>query len=264
MNTKKTALFLAVLMLISLAAGCKGGSGGPDAVARLTEAAEAMGGTGGYRMKGDIEMSMGAGSTPIAMQLRAEVQNAPEGMRQHMFVNMGGFEAEAYIVGDAYYQKSPGQGWQKMSLGMYKAQNMNTGLVDADQVELMAKMAVDSRVLEEKDGRTGIAFHLDKEYFDASMRMYRQYMEESGEGMPQGWLDMIEGSVTDFNADIKVWIHASSRLIERMEIDYSMGGIPQVGEMRSSMRVDLYDYDQDIVVELPPDAAMAEEMKLAP
>lgn len=264
MAKKKAAMLVVLMMALSLVAGCKGGSGSSDALARLTEAAEAMSGTSCYRMKGDIEMSMGEGAAPIAMSLRADVQNAPDGMRQHMFVSMGGFEAEAYVVGDTYYQNSPGQGWQKMSLGLYRVQNMNTGLVDAEQMELMAKMASDSRVMEEKDGSIGIAFHLGKEYFDASMRIYREYMEESGEGVPEEWLKMMEESVSDFSADIKMWLNASNQLVERMEIVYSMGGIPQLGEMRSSMRMDLYDYDADIEVELPPEAAQAEEIKLSP
>jgi len=267
MIMKKVALIIAAAMVASLLAGCGGGSGvsgGSNALALLLEATEAMKGTGGYRMRGDIEIGMGAGSAPIAMEIRADVQNATDGMRQHMFVTMGGFEAEAYIVGDTYYQNTPGEGWRKMSLGLYKAQNMNMGLADVDQVELMAKMAADSRILEEKDGRVGIAFHLGKEYFDASMQAYRKYLEEGGQEVSPEWLDMIEGSVKDFGADIRMWIGTTSGLIERMEIEYSMSGVPQVGEITSSTRLDLYDHDQALEIELPPEAARAEEIELSP
>lgn len=263
-SVKVIAIILILPMSASLVSGCKGDSPQYDAMQLLNEATEAVSAAGGYRLKGDIEMGMGEGSAPVAMAITAEIQNAPDGMRQHMYVEMGGFEAEAYMVGDTYYQYAPGQGWRKMSLGLYKAQNMNMGLVDADQMELMAKMAADSRVLEENDGRVGVSFHLGKEYFDASMTMYREYVEESGGEVSEDWLRMVEESITDFSADISVWIDTSSRLIERMEISYSMAGIPQVGEVTSSMRMDLYDYGQDIVVELPAEAAQAEELQQSP
>ncbi len=260
---KKTAAVLLVLLVAAwIPAGCGGGSAGGDALSLLKEATEAMKGTAGYRMKGDIEIGMGAASSPMSIAITADVQNAPDGMRQHMFVEMGGFEAEAYIIGDTYYQYAPGQGWQKMNLGLYRAQNMNMGLVDADQMEIMAELAEDSRVEEEKEGRALVSFRLGKGFFDASLATYREYIEKSGQDMQEEWLRMAEESVTDFNADIKVWINTASGLAERMEIAYTMAGIPQVGEMKSSMRVDLYDYDRDIEIELPPEAAGAEELKL--
>jgi phage terminase small subunit len=260
-----TAALVAVLLVFSFA-GCGGGTKGDatDSLSLLVDSTQAMTEVSGYRMSGTITMDSGTGgqSQPISMDIRAEVQNIEGGMRQHMFVTIGDYEVEAYIVEGVYYQNLPGQGWMKMSTAAYMSQNMNLGLVDAAQMEMMAQLALDAEVVEEDEETTVISFHLDQEYLQASLELYRKYIEEGDEQLPEEWLQMAEESITDFKADIRISLNNADNLIKRMEMTYTMAGLPEVGEVSSSMKTDFYDYGADIEIELPPEAAQAPEVDL--
>ena len=262
---KYTAAALVAVLLVFSFAGCGGGAGS-DATASLSllvDSTQAMTEVSGYRMSGTIVMDSGTGgqSQPISMDMRAEVQNTDEGMRQHMFVTIGDYEVEAYIVDGVYYQNLPGQGWMKMSTAAYMSQNMNLGLVDAAQMEMMAQLALDAEVVEEGDETTVISFHLDQEYLQASLEVYRKYIEEGDEQLPEEWLQMAE-EITVFQADVRISLNNADNLIKRMEMTYTMAGLPGVGEVSSSMKTDFYDYGADIEIELPPEAAQAPEVDL--
>jgi hypothetical protein len=263
-SMKRIAVALLIAVLAVSVAGCKGGSSAQDTLSILTEATAAMSDVSGYRMSGTIEMDAGTvdasgQSQPVNMEVTADVQNADGEMRQHMFATIGDYEVEAYIIGDVYYQNMPGQGWMKMSTGAYQAQNMNMGLVDTAQMEIMAQVAKDAEVIEENDEMIGLSFHLDQEYLQASLELYRKYIEEGNEQLPEEWLKMAEETISDFQADIRIWLSKADDLIQRMEMEYTMGGQSQMGEVKSSMQMDFFDYNGDITVELPPEAAQAQE-----
>jgi len=261
---KRIAAVLLVAVLAFSLAGCKGGSSAQDTLSILMEATAAMSEVSGYRMGGTITMDAGTAtaggqSQPVNMEIRAEVQNADSEMRQHMFATIGDYEVEAYIIGDVYYQNLPGQGWMKMSTGAYQAQNMSMGFVDAAQMEIMAQVAKDAEVIEENDETVALSFRLDEEYLQASLELYRKYIAEGNEQLPEEWLQMAEETISDFQAEIRLRIGKADDLIQRMEMEYVMGGQSQVGEVASSMQMDFFDYNEDIVVELPPEAAQAQE-----
>lgn len=263
---KRIAAASLVAILVLAFAGCGGGSES-DATASLSllvESTQAMSEISGYRMSGTIEMDTGAttaggqGQT-INMDVRADVQNADGEMRQHMFLTIGDYEVEAFIIGGVYYQNLPGEGWMKMSTGAYMSQNMSLGLVDAEQMEMMAELAKDAEVIEESDEVVVLSFHLDQEYMQASLDLYRKYIEEGDEQFPEEWLQMAEESISDFQADISIWLNKSGDLIQRIEMSYTIIGMPEVGDVGSSMKMDLFDYGKDIVIELTPEAAQAQE-----
>ncbi|RJP34759.1 MAG: hypothetical protein C4536_02140 [Actinobacteria bacterium] len=263
------AIALFVVVTVACLAGCGGGSGASDtsdAIALLMASTQAMSELSGYRMSGTVTLSSGddAGgqSQPVSMEITADIQNADGEMRQHMFVTIGGYEVEAYIIGGIYYQNVPGQGWQKSSVGAYQAQGINLGLVGADQMELMAQMARDARVADDSDETVTISIHLDQEYFHASIDIYRDYIEEANEQMPEEWLAMVE-EINDFQADMNISLRKADDLFQSMDMSYTMSGLTQVGTVSSSMQVDFFDYDKDIVVELPPEAAQAQEVVLS-
>jgi hypothetical protein len=261
----KYAIALLVVSILVLSfTGCGGGaeSGSTESLSLLVESTTAMMDVSGYRMSGTIEMDSGeaaAGGQAIIMDVQAEVQNTGGEIRQHMFVTIGDYKVEAYIIGDVYYQNLPGQGWMKMSTGAYMSQNMNLGMVDVQQMEMMAGLAKDAEVVEESGDTVTLSFHLDQEYMQASLDLYRKYMEEGNEQFPEEWLRMAEEA--DFVADMTVRINKADDLIQRMEMSYAISGMPQVGNIESSMKMDLYDYGEDIVVELPPEAAQAQEIE---
>lgn len=259
---KKIAAAVIATIIILSVVGCGGGSQ-IEPTPLLIESAGAMSEVSSYRMSGTIEMSSGSGSPgvqsqPVGMEIVADVQNTGGEVRQHMYITVGDYEIEAYIIGGVYYQDLPGQGWMKMSTGAYRTQNMNLGLVDAEQMGLMAELAKNAEVIEENDEQVSLSFQLDKEYFDASMELYRQYIDEEGQQLPEELLQ-IEEAISDFQAEIRIWLLKSDNLIERMTMSYAMTGLPQVGEVSSSMLMDFSDYNQDIVIELPEEARQAQE-----
>ncbi len=264
---KRIAAALLVAVLVVSFAGCGGGNeedGGAGNLSLLAESTAAMAEVNSYRISGIIEMDAGAVMSGgqgqvISMDVVADVQNVGGDMRQHMTVTMGDYVAEAYIVEGVYYQNVPGQGWLKMSSGAYMSQNMGLGLANADQMEIMAQLAKDARVVEENDEAVVLSFHLDQEYMEAAMDLYRKYMEEGDNQVSEEWLSMAEETISDFQADMSIWIDREDHLIQRMEMTYTMGGLSQTGEISSSMVADFFDYGADIVIELPAEAAEARE-----
>jgi len=262
------AAILIALLVISFA-GCGGGSDesatSSDAVSLLLASTQAMSELKGYRMNGSISLGMDAAGSQgdaISMDVEAEIQNSDGEMRQHMFVSISGYEVEAYIIGGIYYQNVPGQGWQKSSVAANQMQGLSLGMVDAAQMEMMAQMAKNSEIFEEDDGTVALSIQLDQDYFQASMDLYYDYMEETGQQVPEDWNDMVE-AITDFQAEIRIWVTKPDNLFKRMEMTYEMSGLPQVGTVTSSMDVSFSDYNEDIVVELPPEAEQAPEVELA-
>jgi hypothetical protein len=267
---KRIVAALLVAALFVSVAGCGGDTQGGDtgSLSLLVDYSEAMAKVGGYRIEGSIEMESGAvaageQSQTIAMEIRADVQNSDGEMRQHMFVTMGDYKVEAYIVDGVYYQNLPGQGWMKMSTGAYNlSQNMSMGVMDAEQMEVMAQLARDAEIVEEDDETIALSFSLDQEYLQASLDLFRKSIEEGGEQFPEEWLQLAEESISDFRAEIRMWLRKADDLVQRMEMSYTMAGLPEMGEVKSYMEMDFLDYGQEIVVELPPEAAQAQEFEL--
>ena len=143
------------------------------------------------------------------------------------------------------------------------SQNMGLGLASAEQMELMARLAKDAEVIEESDEAVAFAFHLDQEYMQAAMDLYRKYIEEGDTQTSEEWLQNIEESMSDFQADIRIWIGKDDDLIQRMELTYSMGGLSQTGEISSYIEMDFFDYGADIMIDLPPESAQAKEYDFA-
>ncbi|MBN2028596.1 MAG: hypothetical protein JW854_17730 [Actinobacteria bacterium] len=267
---RRIAAVIMIAVLVISFAGCGGGSdesaSSSDAVSLLLASTQAMSELNGYRMSGSISLGMegdaaGGQDDAISMDVDAEIQNSDGEMRQHMFVSMSGYEVEAYIIGGVYYQNVPGQGWQKSSVAANQMQGLSLGMVDAAQMEMMAGTAKASQIFEEDDETVALSIQLDQDYFQASMDLYYDYIEETGQQVPEGWDEMV-GAITDFQAEIRIWVTKPGNLFKRMEMTYKMSGLPQVGTVTSSMDVDFSDYDEDIAVELPPEVEQAPEIEL--
>ena len=269
---KRIAAALLIVMLVAFLSGCGGGSEEgeqsqtSDTISLLTASTQAMSELEGYRMTGTINIGSGTDGAggqgqPVSMDIRADVQNSGGEMRQHMFATIGEYEVEAYIVGGVYYQNIPGQGWQKSSVAANQIQGMNIGLVDAEQMEMMAEMAEDAKVIDEDEETEVLSLLLDQDYFQASMEIYRDYMEEAEEQLPEEWLEMVE-SISAFQAELRIWVRKADDLFQRMEMNYEMSGLEGLGTITSSMEMDFFDYGEDILVELPEEAAQAPEVEL--
>jgi hypothetical protein len=259
---KKIAAAVAAAVILLSIVGCGGGSK-IDPMPFLIDSTNAMSEVTGYHMSGKVELrsaggSPGMQSQNVNMEIEADMQNAGGEVRQHMFITLKGnggedYVVEAYIIGGVYYQKLPGQEWMKTSSGAYQTTSMNLGLVDAEQIGLMAELATAAEVIEENDQQVAVSFRLDKEYLDASMALYGE-----GEQLSEELLQMQE-AIEDFQADIRIWIRKSDNLFERMEMGYTMKGLPETGEASSYMQAAFSEYNQEKAIELPPEAEQAQE-----
>ncbi len=258
------AIILAVVLAV-LITGCGGGSekGDGEGLSLLLESEQAMMVVSGYRTQGTIDMDMGGQGEIISMEVRAEVQNVDGDMRQHMFMSLGGYEVESFIVGGVYYQNMPGTGWMKQSTGVsYMGQNTSLGMLNAEQMELMAQVAKDTEVVEEGGGIKRLSFRLDDEYARVSLERLRKMKEEGDAQFSEEELRMAEEYLVDFQAAISMWIRDEDKLVQRMEMSYAIGGTPEVGDLSSVAKLEVYDYGADIKVELPPEAEQAQEYEL--
>jgi hypothetical protein len=219
----------------------------------------------GYRMSGSMVMGAGGSEVagmglPMTIDIQTEVQLSGGDIRQHMNMTTKGYQMEAYIIGDQYYQNTPGTGWVRMNIGTYKTQNMNMGLMDTQQLGLMAQMAENAEVIEEDGGKIGLSLHLGEGFFKASLEASRRYLEESGKSLPEDWMKTAEEAASGFQADMRIWLWQDSKLIDHIEMEYTMGGVPPLEKIESTAQLNMYDYNADIRIELPEEAKGAKEI----
>ncbi|MBC7246373.1 MAG: hypothetical protein H5T73_01160 [Actinobacteria bacterium] len=262
---KRSLLLLVLAFLLAAALGCGGRSEGEtgqvDALALLMRSSEAMSALSGYRMSGTMEIGMGgteAGGGSLRMQVAGEVDNTGEIPAQHITVEMGTMTSEAYIVGGYYYQDVPGQGWIKMDVAQYRTQNMGMGMVDPQQWKSIAEAAEDITVEEEAGGVAVISLKLGEDFFRLSFQQYQESLSDEERERMREWLDLMQGGMEGFSAEIRMWIGEEDHLVRRMQIDYRMEN-PQVGSLTGTMNVELSDYGAEIRVTLPEGAGNASE-----
>jgi len=263
----KTILILSLLSLLALlfSSGCgKKSQGGVEGEPMdvLRQASESMARVQTYRLKGTMSMKaaalMGTGSDSWTVEMNSEIENRDGDVRQHMSMSVSGISMDAYLVEGVYYQQLPGEGWMKMSLAEYRTQNMDLGMVDPEQLGILADSALDLKVVGEDQEAVGVSFRLGKEYLLASIDLYRRNMQDGGEQELEG-LEMLEKSAEDFSATVSMWIRKADMLIRNMEMSYAFGDLGGMGSVETTMKAEYYDYNADIKVELPEEAREAKE-----
>lgn len=263
----KTALVLSVLvaLALSLFPGCGKKSQGVvegDAMEVLRQTSQAMAQVRTYRLKGTMSMSAagltGAGADTWNMEMESELENRDGDVRQHMSMSVSGVSMDAYLVGGVYYQNVPGQGWMKMSVAEYRTQNMNLGMMDPDQMGLLADSAQELKIIGEDEDSVGISFQLGKEFLLASIDFYRKNVEGGGQQMQEG-LEMLEKAAEDFSASVTMWIRKADHYMKSMEMSYRFGDFAGMGSVDTSINAEYSDYNADIRVELPEEARQAKE-----
>lgn len=264
---RKAAVVLTTLSVLLCLVGCGGGTGGTQSEATpvMMEAGQAMAEMTSYRMSGTMmieasEVGQDGAVVPMEMKTEAEMQILDGETRQYMATTMNRFAIETYVMGDEVYAHYPTQGWIKMDIAMYRTQDLGTGLLGPENIELMAEMAIQAEVIEEGEDKIGLAFHLDEEYLRMGLEMSAQYLEEAEEVMPEGWMEQAMESITSFEADIVVWLWKDSKLLDSMEGEYSMQGTGATGAIVGTMQFKVYDYNADIEIELPAEAEGAVEV----
>jgi len=264
---RKVAAILFTLAFLLCLVGCGGGTEGTQSEATpvMMEAGKAMAEVTSYRMSGTMmveasDINQSGAAVPMEMEIEAEMLMSDSDIQQHMITTMNGFVIETYVMGEEVYANYPGQGWLKMDASFYKTQDLGTGMLGPENIELMAEMAVDAEVVEEDEDRIGLAFHLDEEYLRMGLEISAEYLEEAEEVMPEGWMEQAAQSMAGFEADIVVWLWKDSKLLDSMDGEYYMLGTETTGEITGTMQFKVYDYNVDIIIELPPEAEGAIEV----
>jgi hypothetical protein len=264
---KKTAVMLITASVLLCLVGCGGGAEGTlgEATPMMMEAGQAMAGVTSYRMSGNMlveaaGMNQAGAAVPMEMNIEAEMELSNGEIRQYMATTMNGYTIETYVIGEEVYANYPGQGWVKMPASYYKTQDLGTGMLGPENMELMAEMASEAEVVEETGDRVGLAFHLDEEYLEMGLEMTEEYMEGAKDVMPDDWMKQARETTAGFEADIMVWLIKDSKLLDSMEGEYFMQGTEATGEITGTMQFKIYDYNADIDIELPQEAEGAVEV----
>lgn len=266
---KKIALLVVICLLATAAWGCgRESTQGhrkadleADVLPLLEDSIRAMSELRGYRLKGSMEMSAGggdaSGSGTLRMDMRAEVENTEGGTNQHIHMEMGGLATEAYIYGDYFYQEVPGQGWVKSSLAQYQAQNLSTGVINEEQMRLIAETVREATVRDEGGDEMEMELVLGEEFLLRSLERFRDEAGEAAGSQMEQWVSVMEEAAWGFSATLRLVVGKQDRLIRKMEMNIEMREVPQLGTYKSTMHTEAYDYNADIHVELPPEAEKA-------
>jgi hypothetical protein len=276
---KKVITTLLLLTLFILAAGGTGcgnesnqSEENTQAMSMLLESSQAMSNVSGYRMDGEMLMDAGGSEAasmglPMTVDIQAEIKITDGKINEHMKLitkseSIGTYETDSYIIGNQFYQYVPGQGWFRMDYGVYMTQNMNIGLLDSNQMEVMAKMARNAEIIGREGGKIGLFFHLSEEFFKTVLESASQSAGEGGQPLPEEWLQQAEGILSGIEADVTIWLWEDSNLVDRMEYKATMGGMPPLENIEQTMLVKMFDYNQNIEVVLPEEAKGAQEFPL--
>jgi hypothetical protein len=252
---------LVLVVAVALISGC-GGSGNSkaeneDATSLLTQAGEAVSAQSSYRMSGNLNMnsSQSDASTPIdiTLDIEGEVQQSGGVVNRHVIMSAGDLKQEYYTIGSDYYLYMTNEGWKHTSLKAYETQNAGMGMIDIQQLALMAAMAQDARVLEEDDRTVAISFHLNEDFYKASIPTLEQ-------GFSQEEIDAWAQLVSGTEADVRMWFSKDSMVVDNTEIDSNLKGMPPYDNIRTSVNLDILDYNGNTEITLPEEAKSAVEM----
>jgi Family of unknown function (DUF6612) len=275
-----TFLTLFLLALATIAVGCKTDSkqsGGAavsnaQAMSLLLESSRAMSELNSYRMS--MHMVMDAEGTeaesmglPMTVDQQADIKITDGKMSAYLKMtsesgSIGTFETDSYIIGDVFYQYIEGQGWYKMNYGAYMTQNVNLGMLDSKQMEIMGQMAQNAEIIGEEGGKIGLSFHLNEDFFKAVLESASQSGEEGGQGLPQEWLQQAEGNMSGIESDVTFWLWQDSKLVDNMIVQTTLGNVLGLENFTQDMQIKMYDYNQSIEVVLPEEAKSAQEYTL--
>ncbi len=234
----------------------------------VEDSIQAMSQLKGYRMKGSMEMRMGVGENQagntLSMELQSEVENLGDAANQHIRIDMGFMTTEGYLYEGYYYQNIPGQGWSKISLAEFQAQNLTTGtsgLMATEQLRRILEVVEEISVIEDSEEVKGLSMRMGKEFLLHSLANYREMNTEDSSSQIEEWLRIIEESAENFGAEMRIWIGKDDRLIRRMEQVMELKNLAQLGDIWSRMSMEVYDYNADIHIRLPEEAKKAKETK---
>lgn len=275
-------LALALVMVLSLA-GCGGGAGAPPAEEIVNNTIQALDGVSTYEFDMDMSLDMGGEVSGEEGEITMDVtgggacDNESQKMKMNMAVNMamtGMDEIEAvmemYLIENMMYmmmdipdmgptwmkEEMPEGSWEQESLAGSQAE-----LLEAAEVEVIGSEnvnGIDCYVLE-------LTPDLEQ--------LWEIMMEESalgfGEDMGLSGIDeeLLDEMLQNFS--VKQWIAKDTYFMTKAEISMVMELTPEAmgypGEegsvnMDMAMTMLMYNYNQPVSIELPPEAEDATEM----
>ncbi|OFW58514.1 MAG: hypothetical protein A2V52_01015 [Actinobacteria bacterium RBG_19FT_COMBO_54_7] len=261
-NCLPAALALIIALVFISGCGCSGGTSSAasteKAKALLMEAGKAVSETSSYRMNGTMRMDAdqaGEGE-PLdwSLDIQGEIQQSAGIVSEHMVMSVGASKQESYTIGSDYYAFVTDKGWAHMSTGNSKIQNSSLGMIDIQQLGLMAELGQDIKVFEESTQRIGISFRLAEDFFKSSL--------QSEEGVSQEWLDAAGEYLSGLAAEVRLWILSDSMLVDAVELRSNLSEIPPYGMISMSIDLEVRDYNQGLRITLPEEAKNAVEVTL--
>lgn len=251
-------LFFMVVCSIGCGKGSKGSA--EEARSLLGESAQAMSGVSSYREKGtqtinaEVSASAGTGGIALTTEFQAEVQIKGEEINQHMVATVrndliGDNQTETYLVGNQFYEYIPKQGWVRMDYNELISQNVNMALLEFKQLEKMAEMAQDPRVVGKDGGKIEITFILTKDFYESA-----EVGDNQSSAGGQAPTDQQKKET-----EVHMWLLQDSKLIDSMKLKSVVENVPPFGNAEQTMEISIYDYNQNIEVVLPEEAKGAKE-----
>jgi hypothetical protein len=263
-----TGILLALLTLSLCLTGCGGNSSQSEADARslLTDVSQAMSTVSSYRMTGTmtIEGFVASGSE-YAEDFQDEIQVVNGETHVH-YLNTSSDPAgqthnvDIYEIGEQEYRHDE-DGWTQWNTivkafasAIYDKTSLSNGVANP---KLMVTTAQDLKISGEDSDRITLSYHLGKDYVDALLASMKRRLEQSGRwtDKDQQQLDQYDSSL--WQADVAVSVFKANNLIDHLEMDSTTS----VGEDSHQETVkavyNLFDYNQDIRVDLPDEAKSA-------
>lgn len=271
-----TGILLALLSLfLSLClTGCGGKSsqsGSSEAASLLQDVSQAMSSVSSYRMTGSmtIEGFLESGNE-YTEDSQGELQIVNGETHSHSLITStdpGGrtHNADIYLIGEQEYRHDE-NGWKQGNIivkAFASAISDKTSLSDGvANPKLMVTTAQDLKISDEDSDRITFSYHLGKDYVGARLSSLKSQLEQSGRWTDddQQRLDQFDSSL--WQADVAVSVFKANNLVDHIE----MNSTTSVGEDSHQETVkavyNLFDYKQDITVDLPEEAKSAPNIAL--
>jgi hypothetical protein len=277
-------LLLSALVVVGLAAGCgknenttdghgssEGDVGLQDAQTLFGSSLRSLADASSFRLSGSMDMSMrmrqGSQVTPVSMNVLLSEDVRQDGGSQRIKGDMQITQAEGmqptsmtvYLVDDRIYFENDGQWLFSEYLQSYNPMGGTSQLITSRAVSQMLENA-ETVETEESDGGS-VTFHLTlgQKYFSLALQEMERYLQPAQ-------VDSIRKMFDSINYDMHCTVSRESGRMESMRIDMRgeefefMPGAFITMEVRSDFVFS--DYDADLTVELPPEAANARHIEL--
>ena len=248
MRTRRTkmistsALILALLLAVSLAAGCGGAS--VNAQSLLNQSGQKMSDVTSAKMR--MEMSGSAATQSMMGNFDIEEAKTADGFQMKMSGEVAGQPVVMYMIGGTIYMNIMGQ-WMKTSMAELGTTGSQIGMGSLDDMQKMLTGAQGAKAVSEDTTSTTVNFKLGPDYIKQQMSGLSKSVDSSVLG--------------NTNLDVTVKINkADNQVSEMTEKLKASGG--SLGSVDTTVKMTLVGYNVPVNTQPPPEALNASGMTL--